>query len=136
MVDADDDDVVIAAVVIEGHRFGIEHGVAGTGVVIARLSNGADGDDVLAAFLEADVRREMTGRIANGIMQLISGDDTDAVTYGDWQPVPQLPSMQPQRFTLIDINHDGGGIQAIRTLNAMIEDEHDPGSGETAQAAE
>ena len=36
-----------------------------------------------------------------------AGDDTDAVTYGDWQPVPQLPSMQPQRFTLIDINHDG-----------------------------
>ena len=36
----------------------------------------------------------------------------------------------------IDINHDGGGLQAIRTLEAMIEAENDPGSGRTAQAAE
>ena len=36
----------------------------------------------------------------------------------------------------IDINHDGGGLQAIRTLEAMIEAENDPGSGQAAQAAE
>jgi len=33
----------------------------------------------------------------------------------------------------VDINHDGGGLQAIRTLNAMIKAESDP---PTAQAAE
>ena len=33
----------------------------------------------------------------------------------------------------IDINHDGGGLQAVRMLNAMIEAESDP---VTAQAAE
>jgi vanillate O-demethylase monooxygenase subunit len=36
----------------------------------------------------------------------------------------------------IDINHDGGGLQAIRTLEAMIDAENDPGAGQTAQAAE
>ena len=36
----------------------------------------------------------------------------------------------------VDINHDGGGLQAIRTLNAMIEAENDSVSGQTAQAAE
>ena len=34
----------------------------------------------------------------------------------------------------VDINHDGGGLQAIRTLNALIEEENDPTP--TAQAAE
>ena len=36
----------------------------------------------------------------------------------------------------IDINHDGGGLQAIRTLEAMIDAENDPGAGQRAQAAE
>ena len=34
----------------------------------------------------------------------------------------------------IDINHDGGGLQAIRTLNSMIEEENNPPA--SAQAAE
>ncbi|MEC7489342.1 MAG: aromatic ring-hydroxylating dioxygenase subunit alpha [Pseudomonadota bacterium] len=33
----------------------------------------------------------------------------------------------------VDINHDGGGVQAVRMLNAMIDSENDP---TTAQAAE
>ena len=33
----------------------------------------------------------------------------------------------------VDINHDGGGIQAIRMLNALIEADNTP---PTAQAAE
>ena len=36
----------------------------------------------------------------------------------------------------IDINHDGGGLQAIRTLESMIDAENDSASGPTAQAAE
>ena len=36
----------------------------------------------------------------------------------------------------IDINHDGGGLQAIRILNTMIDDENDPGTGRVAEAAE
>ena len=31
----------------------------------------------------------------------------DAVTYSDWQPVPQVPSMQPRQSILADINSDG-----------------------------
>ena len=34
------------------------------------------------------------------------------------------------------ISPDGGGLQAIRTLEAMIDAENDPGAGQTAQAAE
>ena len=36
----------------------------------------------------------------------------------------------------IDINHDGGGLQAIRMLDALIEADNGGGKGQTAQAAE
>ena len=36
----------------------------------------------------------------------------------------------------IDIHHAGGGLQAIRTLESMIDAENDSASGPTAQAAE
>lgn len=36
-----------------------------------------------------------------------AGKHPDAVTYGDWRPVPQAPGMQPQQPMLTDIDHDG-----------------------------